>query len=527
MKRSSFSVLNWKELDNYCRTLQHQCSNLYIDRIFIPERSQFPDGFLKNEWALKLASRDRNWNLVVSVRPQRPSITLLGEKQIRNYSQASRSPFDLALSKLIRGSKLLEIAPLPRERTVVLRISADRSVSPCGELQLMITLVPAQPEAMLVLPNESRVGSEGKVLARSRHEKMNSNGDLFIPPDGARAPLDMPVREELIESPESFSSHVESSLLEEAFDLRVARAHRRIRELLKNSESRLREAMTAAEMAEKEQDWLNLGHLLKGSMGQSTPSQRKKGRNGSEILVRTVKDYVRDQDVEIECDPKLTLTAQVERFYQLAKRRQRRESEALERAESAEAAVWRLKDALHREIQSQTWEELEKLERAAGFVSSDLTAGTGAAPTKGSIRKWSGRQFLSRDGQTILVGKSKDENLELTFKVARGNDLWMHVRGKPGAHVVIPLHSGKSASLETLLDAAHLTVFYSGGENWGTTEVDYTFKKHVKRIKDSTEASYTQNKTLLIQSDTERLKRLLSQTESPTAGQTRGPAREK
>jgi predicted ribosome quality control (RQC) complex YloA/Tae2 family protein len=75
---------------------------------------------------------------------------------------------------------------------------------------------------------------------------------------------------------------------------------------------------------------------------------------------------------------------------------------------------------------------------------------------------------------------------------------------------VIPVPTGKSVPLETLLDAAVLTVYFSGGEKWGKTEVDYTFKKYVKRIKDSSEASYTNNKTLLIKPDAERRKRLLA-----------------
>ena len=41
--------------------------------------------------------------------------------------------------------------------------------------------------------------------------------------------------------------------------------------------------------------------------------------------------------------------------------------------------------------------------------------------------------------------------------------------------------------------------------------MDYTFKKYVKRIKDSTEASYTNNKTLIVEPQAERLKRLLGQ----------------
>jgi hypothetical protein len=150
------------------------------------------------------------------------------------------------------------------------------------------------------------------------------------------------------------------------------------------------------------------------------------------------------------------------------------------------------------------------VEKLAGITPLEK-APTGG-PARGKASKghaWSGKTFFSKEGLPILVGRNKTENLELTFKVARGNDLWMHVRGRPGAHVVIPLNPGKTASLETLLDAATLTLFYSGGEKWGKTEVDYTFKKHVKRIKDSTEASYTHNKTLVLSVEPARMKRLM------------------
>ncbi|MGZ3689465.1 MAG: NFACT RNA binding domain-containing protein, partial [Bdellovibrionota bacterium] len=153
------------------------------------------------------------------------------------------------------------------------------------------------------------------------------------------------------------------------------------------------------------------------------------------------------------------------------------------------------------------WESLERLERAALPGAGAQSSGKEKEAKKGA---WLGRTFSSKDGWPILVGRSKDENLELTFKHARGNDLWLHVRGRPGAHTVVPVPSGKSVPLETLLDAALLTLYYSGGESWGKTEVDYTFKKHVKRIKDSSEASYTHNKTLILEMDAKRMERLLA-----------------
>jgi len=40
-------------------------------------------------------------------------------------------------------------------------------------------------------------------------------------------------------------------------------------------------------------------------------------------------------------------------------------------------------------------------------------------------------------GYEVLVGRGDNENDELTFEVAAPGDMWMHVAGTPGSHVVI------------------------------------------------------------------------------------------
>ena len=220
-------------------------------------------------------------------------------------------------------------------------------------------------------------------------------------------------------------------------------------------------------------------------------------------------DFVTGTEVTIPCDPKLDLKGQIEKFYQLSKRKQRRIQEARSRIENFNEISGSLRQALENQPQSLDWVALEKRELLAG-----ITLGTaGALTEKPSSKKslWLGKTFTSKDGLLIYVGRSKDENLELTFKHARGNDLWMHVRGRPGAHVLIPLQARKSAPLDTLLDAATLAIHYSNGQSWGKTEVDYTYKKYVKRIKDSSEVSYTNNKTLLVEPDPTRSRRLLGE----------------
>lgn len=37
----------------------------------------------------------------------------------------------------------------------------------------------------------------------------------------------------------------------------------------------------------------------------------------------------------------------------------------------------------------------------------------------------------------VLVGRNNKQNDELTNKVAKARDVWMHARGCPGAHVLL------------------------------------------------------------------------------------------
>jgi predicted ribosome quality control (RQC) complex YloA/Tae2 family protein len=473
--------LNWREIELLARAARESLGDgLYLERVVAPSRPRFPAGYLKAEWALKLRGRKQEAWLTFSVRPRRPYLALYPAKAIRLAPEATRSPFDLEVATKLKDARLTEIETPPRERIVILWF---------GELGLALLLIPAAPEALLI----TRAGR--KILTSTRKDREGR----FEIPEGAQAPAEPPVRAELA-APLEFHRAIDRDLDDEAFALRLASAEKSLKQLLKQSRDRRRQSETSVTEAEKEPEWRRFGELLKATLPEAPPIAR--GADGKPI--RRVTDFTTGQAVEIPADPKYGASEQAERFFQLARRKKRRIEEAKLRAEGAAQVMARAEGELAAPPTTGDWERLEKLERAAGLVTAPQAK---VAKRKGA---WLGKAFESKDGLPIWVGRSRDENLELTFKHARGNDLWMHVRGRPGAHVVIPLPSGKSPPLETLLDAAALAMHYSGGERWGKTEVDYTFKKHVKRIKDSTEASYTHNKTLIVAPDQARLKRLLS-----------------
>lgn len=122
--------------------------------------------------------------------------------------------------------------------------------------------------------------------------------------------------------------------------------------------------------------------------------------------------------------------------------------------------------------------------------------------------------FISKEGLQIWIGRHHEENEELVQRLAKGNDVWFHLKGRPGAHGLIQLPKGKNASLDSLLDAATLVAHYSNVKGNEKADVDYTFRKYVKRVPSKKEGqflvTYSQNKTLHVQADENRLKRLFS-----------------
>ncbi len=119
------------------------------------------------------------------------------------------------------------------------------------------------------------------------------------------------------------------------------------------------------------------------------------------------------------------------------------------------------------------------------------------------------RRFESAHGYPIWVGHNREENHRLTFREARPDDLWFHVKQVPGSHAV--LFCGKDApALDDLLDAAELVVFYSTAQHSSMVPVDYTRRKFVRKRPHGApgEVLYRQEKTLYITPDAARLRRL-------------------
>jgi predicted ribosome quality control (RQC) complex YloA/Tae2 family protein len=105
----------------------------------------------------------------------------------------------------------------------------------------------------------------------------------------------------------------------------------------------------------------------------------------------------------------------------------------------------------------------------------------------------------SPDGYTILVDRNSRQNDEVTFRRAKSDDWWFHARGVPGAHVIVRSQGGPLPP-DTLRRAAQLAAYYSQKRTEADVLVDYTQRRHVRRIPRAAPGlvTYSQEKTVRV-----------------------------
>lgn len=143
--------------------------------------------------------------------------------------------------------------------------------------------------------------------------------------------------------------------------------------------------------------------------------------------------------------------------------------------------------------------------RSQGSAASRGPAGSNARTYAGGQRPagpaFRPRSFTTREGWTVLVGRSNNENDYLTHRMAHPEDIWMHAHGVPGSHVILRREGRKdNPSARTLEEAASIAAYFSKARHSGRVPVIYTLKKHVRKPRQAKPglAVCTREKTILV-----------------------------
>ncbi len=155
---------------------------------------------------------------------------------------------------------------------------------------------------------------------------------------------------------------------------------------------------------------------------------------------------------------------------------------------------------------AETEKDLVDLRRElieTGYIKS----GKGRKQEKGKAQ--APFRFISSDGREILVGRSNLQNDELSTRIGRRTDFWLHTQKIHGSHVLIRCE-GEAPSAQSLQEAACIAAYYSQGRGAGKIPVDYTMLKYVHKPSGSLPGKviYTDYKTIMAESDEELVKKL-------------------
>ena len=184
------------------------------------------------------------------------------------------------------------------------------------------------------------------------------------------------------------------------------------------------------------------------------------------------------KEIDIPISPILSPQQNAAKFYKDYAKLKNAEKELTKQISLGEEELHYLKSVLEELNRADTEAELEEIRRElqdGGYIRPD------AGKKRMKQAKVAPMRFESTDGYPIYVGRNNRQNDELTFKLARKDDIWCHASKVHGSHVIISC-GGTTPPDDTITQAAQLAAYYSETTAGQNIAVDVTPVKQVKKL---------------------------------------------
>lgn len=410
-------------------------------------------------------------HLLLSVEPAAPRLYLI-KRNVRELEKASipLSPFAQAMRANLGGGSVLSVTKDHDERIVRFLFSVGDEVGD-SENRVMVAQLTGR-SANLFLLNSAGVITQALRTPRGQGQQI---ADQYRPPTLQTKT----VSEEMRLTRGSFptmsvaaAEHYQRSEAEHEFDNLGANLAAKLRKEIskrKKLKANLEKDIAAHGNPEEHK---RLGDLLLANIANAK-------RDGSRV---TLTDYYAEgaPSIELEVDENKPL--------------QEAASESFSRYTKAKRAVEEIGTRsvqLDRELK-ELQEKKVALEKAiAGRDAAALTgfddrkdkATTGRKTQKASQTLPGMRRYRSSDGYEVIVGRTARDNDNLTFRVARPNDLWLHAGDYPGSHVIVRNPSRNEIPHRTIMEAAQLAAKFSQASKDSKVTIHYTRRKFLSKPK--------------------------------------------
>ena len=118
-------------------------------------------------------------------------------------------------------------------------------------------------------------------------------------------------------------------------------------------------------------------------------------------------------------------------------------------------------------------------------------------------------RYRTDEGLEVIAGRNNTANERLSLRMAEGKDIWLHVKGAAGSHVILRCE-GIEPDEKSLTQACEIAAYHSSIKNGQLVAVDYTEARRVKKAANARTGMviYTNQKTAYVTPDPEKLEKL-------------------
>lgn len=189
-------------------------------------------------------------------------------------------------------------------------------------------------------------------------------------------------------------------------------------------------------------------------------------------------DYESGNEITVSLDVSLTPAKNAQKYYKKYSKMKRASVMLAEQIKKTEAVCDYLVGVIGFIDRAASPKELAeiKLELAEGGFLSDRSVGDKKKKTPASKPL----AFTTTDGLLLRVGRNNRQNDALTGSAER-NDLWFHIKGFHGSHVILTPNGNEEPTDRDYTEAAMVAAYFSEKRGSSNVEVDYTRVRNLKK----------------------------------------------
>lgn len=425
--------------------------------------------------AIDFGLRERGY-LFVSVEPVAPRLYLI-KRRVRELEKASRplTQFALSMRKELAQTTLRSVQKTADDRIVRFAFEGTTELGEQKRRSLVAQLTGRSANLLLldrsnVILAQMREGvGPGQILGERHEPPSPSRGPSPTVKEDPRTSGKGPSVNEATSVSEQLDAYFSSLAAQQSAQSLLLAARAQLRKEIARRKKLLKQLESDLAEHEDAEQQKRIGDLLLANVGSAK-------RHGASLKLI---DYFAEgaPEIEIEVDEKLTIPEEASRRFELYSRSKRARAQIAKRI---------------KEVKAELFEWEVKREQLATSPSASTDASTPQL-TPAQMKSRSGqrrepriagaRRYVSSEGYEILVGRVARDNDNLTFKVAKPNDLWLHAADYPGSHVIIRNPTRKEIPHRTIIEGAQLAAHFSQANKDPKVDVHYTPRKFLSKPK--------------------------------------------